>query len=292
MRFNKGSTAWLLLLPLLVLLSGCFQQAGESFQPVNTGSGSVTIPQETPTPLVDNSGGQQTVPESSPTPIDNTIDTNPQPTPEVAITVFSPTREELPTNTPEFLPTQDFGAGGGLATATSETQFVTPFSPLGPLPTDTLAFIPVETQGGISTATPSGLITPTALPGADNAADCTHTIQPGETLFRIAVKNNLTVAQLLEANPQVGNGNLIHPGDVLNIPDCNATGSVAGATSAPDNSAPPVTGETYIVARGDTLFAIAQRFGVTMKAIQDANNISNPNQLSVGQQLIIPPPSG
>ena len=38
--------------------------------------------------------------------------------------------------------------------------------------------------------------------------------------------------------------------------------------------------------------AIAQRFGVTMKAIQEANKISNPNRLSLGQELIIPAPGG
>jgi LysM repeat protein len=176
-----------------------------------------------------------------------------------------------------------------LATAT-ESQFVTPFSPLGPIATDTLAAV-LPPAGG-ETATPSGLITPTALPGADNAANCTHTIQPGETLFRIAVKNNLTVAQLLNANPQVGNGNLIHPGDVLTIPNCNGSSATSVAPQATESTTQPVSGEVYVVKRGDTLFSIAQHFGVTMKAIQDANNISDPNRLSLGQQLVIPPPPG
>lgn len=44
----------------------------------------------------------------------------------------------------------------------------------------------------------------------------------------------------------------------------------------------------YVVVAGDTLTNIAQRFGVTVDAIILANGLQNPNQLSVGQVLIIP----
>ena len=49
---------------------------------------------------------------------------------------------------------------------------------------------------------------------------------------------------------------------------------------------PPTT--TYIVQEGDTLAAIAQRFGVTTRALQEANGIEDPNTIYVGQQLVIP----
>lgn len=45
---------------------------------------------------------------------------------------------------------------------------------------------------------------------------------------------------------------------------------------------------TYIVQAGDTLFSIATKFNITVAAIQQANNLANPNALSVGQRLIIP----
>ncbi len=47
-------------------------------------------------------------------------------------------------------------------------------------------------------------------------------------------------------------------------------------------------GPIYIVQAGDTLSSIAARFNITIDDIMTANNISNPNQLDVGQQLVIP----
>lgn len=44
----------------------------------------------------------------------------------------------------------------------------------------------------------------------------------------------------------------------------------------------------YVVQPGDTLFSIAQRFGTTVQAILQANNITDPNLITVGQVLTIP----
>lgn len=48
----------------------------------------------------------------------------------------------------------------------------------------------------------------------------------------------------------------------------------------------------YIVQRGDTLYRIAARFGVTVPALAAANRLSNINVIYVGQRLIIPGPGG
>lgn len=50
----------------------------------------------------------------------------------------------------------------------------------------------------------------------------------------------------------------------------------------------PVTGTTYTVRAGDTLYAIALRYKVTVAALATANNISNVNLIRVGQVLRIP----
>lgn len=47
-------------------------------------------------------------------------------------------------------------------------------------------------------------------------------------------------------------------------------------------------GPVYVVQPGDTLWEIAQRFGITQQELADANGISDPNQLREGQELVIP----
>lgn len=47
----------------------------------------------------------------------------------------------------------------------------------------------------------------------------TYTIKAGDTLSKIAARNGLTLAQLLQANPQISDPNRINVGDVLNLPN-------------------------------------------------------------------------
>ncbi len=54
------------------------------------------------------------------------------------------------------------------------------------------------------------------------------------------------------------------------------------------NTTTATNSTTYIVQAGDTLFSIATKFNTTIAAIQQANNLANPNAISVGQRLIIP----
>ena len=97
-----------------------------------------------------------------------------------------------------------------------------------------------------------------------------YTVQPGDTLFLIAQRFGTTVAAIVDAN-NISDANLIYPGQELIIPV-----SGAGATIR------------YTVMPGDTLFLIAQRFATTIAAIVAANNITDPNLIYPGQELIIP----
>lgn len=55
-----------------------------------------------------------------------------------------------------------------------------------------------------------------------------------------------------------------------------------------EEEVPEVSGSKYVVKDGDTLFSIAKANGVTMDALQKANNLDDPNKLKIGQELIIP----
>lgn len=73
---------------------------------------------------------------------------------------------------------------------------------------------------------------------------------------------------------------------------------VVGATPPPPTVPPPAppTGTTYVVQAGDTVFSIAQRFGITIQALVAANNIGADYRIYIGQVLVIPgatqPPPG
>jgi len=127
------------------------------------------------------------------------------------------------------------------------------------------AFAPVSAQGG-----------------------ATHTVQPGENLFRIALRYGLTVDYLAAYNG-ITNPTQIYAGQVLTIPDgTQPLPDPAPAAPAPAAQPAPVGGATHVVQRGETLSVIAQRYGVTWQQIAAANGIVNANTIYAGQTLTIP----
>jgi LysM repeat protein len=113
----------------------------------------------------------------------------------------------------------------------------------------------------------------------------THVVQPGENLFRIALRYGTTWPVLAAANG-LSNPNLIYVGQVLIIPGPGGVTPPPQPTSPPPGPQPSPT--TYTVVAGDTLYAIALRFGTTVNALVQANGIVNPNLIHVGQVLNIP----
>ena len=59
------------------------------------------------------------------------------------------------------------------------------------------------------------------LPAA--AADAPHTVAKGDTMWKVAVKYQIGVSEIIAANPQITNPNLIYPGQVLTIPGKDTT---------------------------------------------------------------------
>ncbi len=122
------------------------------------------------------------------------------------------------------------------------------------------------------------------------SADTTYVVQPGENLFRIALRHGLTTAQLAAYNGIV-NPDRVYAGQVLLIPDSNSAPAAQPAPAAAPASAPEATtatSVTHLVQRGEILSAIALKYGVSVQAIAQANGIYNPSLIYAGQSLAIP----
>jgi len=122
-------------------------------------------------------------------------------------------------------------------------------------------------------------------------ADEVYVVQPGDTLFAIALRFGVTVADIAAAN-NLSNPNLIFVGQRLVIPGVRPTVEPAIVTDRGSAEAepPPTSPQVYVVQPGDTLFAIATRFGLTVADLALINGIQNPDYIYVGQRLILPTP--
>lgn len=55
------------------------------------------------------------------------------------------------------------------------------------------------------------------------AASLSHTVVPGDTMWKLAVQYQVGTSEIIQANPQVSNPNMIYPGQVLQIPQLDST---------------------------------------------------------------------
>lgn len=127
-----------------------------------------------------------------------------------------------------------------------------------------------------STPAPAPTPTPAPAPAPSPSKDYEeYVVQSGDTLSAIAAKYGTTY-QKIAADNGIANPNLIFPGQRLKI--YKSGGGNSGSSSNVVD---------YAVRRGDTLSAIAARYGTTWQKIAKDNNLSNPNLIFPGQRLKI-----
>ncbi len=122
-----------------------------------------------------------------------------------------------------------------------------------------LVLVPMLGEVMASNSTPAGFV---------------HTVAPGESMHGIAQRYGVTLASIIEANPQISLPTLIYPGTAVNIPD----GSMQ-------------QNRVYSVLPGDSFYSIAKRYGTTLPRLIEANpQIPMPNMIYPGMEMIIPSP--
>ncbi len=134
----------------------------------------------------------------------------------------------------------------------------------------------------------------------------TYTVEPGDTLRSIADKYSMTIEDIARLN-DLQNPDRLNVGQQIKVtvppgvptPPQPAGTAAPAATTAPSSASAPVPtstprpapaagGAIYRVQPGDTLKSIAAQYGITLDALIRANNLPDPNNLDIGQEIRIP----
>lgn len=124
----------------------------------------------------------------------------------------------------------------------------------------------------------------------------TYTVGRGDSLWSIAKKNHLTVAELAKAN-NLAVGATLQPGQKLIVPgkapapkDLATTAAMETKAATTSATTPARTGDAvrHTVQPGESLGTIARKFQVTVGELAAANSITDPAKVRAGQTLIIP----
>lgn len=123
---------------------------------------------------------------------------------------------------------------------------------------------------------PGGL---TAHAVSTSAAPAVYTVNPGDTVSSIAQRFGISTASVLALNG-LSWKSTIFPGQVLAL-----TSAPVKTTGVP---APTTAAGRYTIVKGDTLSAIAARFGLSTQSILDANGLTWTSIVYPGQTLLVP----
>jgi len=120
-----------------------------------------------------------------------------------------------------------------------------------------------------------------------------YVVQPGDTMFLIAQRYGVSLDELIKANPQIRNPDVIFPGEVIHIPTHHHRPHMTPMDPAP---VAPGTGGSgaarrYVVMEGETIEDIARKFGMNVGELTAFNpQLSPPYTLTAGQVIFIPAP--
>jgi membrane-bound lytic murein transglycosylase D len=141
----------------------------------------------------------------------------------------------------------------------------------------------VPTGGAISSSVARRMADP--VEPASSSPTGFHRVRRGETLSGLAAEYGVTVRQLRNWN-SLGASEGIRAGQRLRVapPPASRKPRVQVASDAPKAS----SARTHTVRRGETLTALARRYGVSVQALRDANGMAASDGLRAGARIRIP----
>ncbi len=129
----------------------------------------------------------------------------------------------------------------------------------------------------LATLSASGALLTT---GASALAD-SYTVVKNDTLWDLSKKYGVSVSDLKKANGI--SGHLIYVGQKLQIPT-KSTKATKTAKTSTSTSTVDTTSTTHTVVKGDTLWSLAKKYGVSVSTLMKANNLSS-STILIGQSL-------
>ena len=251
-----------------------------------------STPSPTPSPTVSPTDTPTISPTDTPSPV-STATPEPSDTPTPP-----PTATSLPTDTPTSLPTatpQPTDTPAPTATplpATTPAPTSTPLPPPTVTPAPVLA-LPTDTPSPTATVTPvptdTPSLTPTFTPVPTDTPSPTATYTPTSTLTPSATftpSHTPTPTPTFTASPTL----TFTPYPSL-TPSITPFGGERTNTPAVTGCTIPENWIAYVIQRGDTLFYLSRRFGLTVPELASANCIEDPDNITAGQLLFVPPGS-
>ena len=127
------------------------------------------------------------------------------------------------------------------------------------------------------------------------ACSDTYVVKKGDNLYSLAKKYGVSVEQIQDANKL--SSDFIKEGQILEVPlledthseqpEPSATKMVVSQKQEKISTTKKTTNKVYTVVPGDSLSLLAEKFGVSIKQIQDVNRLTS-DMIKLGQKLEIP----
>lgn len=106
-----------------------------------------------------------------------------------------------------------------------------------------------------------------------------HVVKQGETLYSIARTYSVSIQELVKLNPGLTTSTQVKLGQRINVPGGNTT------TTA-NTGGNKVAARVHTVTKGETVYSVAKKYGITASDIKQWNSLSDLN-IKIGQKLVV-----